>query len=334
MTDLNFEIGKLADIFSSTSGADIILVNSPIVGPFDETLIRMLEKRQGKKRKVFVIVVSEGGLGDVAFRACRALQMNYDEIAAVVAGWCKSAGTLFCVGAHSLVMGRKGELGPIDVQLRRVDEIGERDSGLAIDAAFDGLSEASFKLFEKYMMGIKEKSFGSVTFRTAADIAAQVAIGLVQPIFAQLDPIKVGEIHRSVRVADQYARRLALIGQNLRRDSGFDAVDLLVRGYPSHSFCVDFLEAGMLFKNVSEPEQELADLIEVLGDYAISPLVSDVSGYGGPTSRVEYLNNDDTSSEGVGTPSAESGAASAGEEGRVLAEGVDSRREGLSSIAA
>lgn len=283
---------SLANKLAQDESADIIFINGPLMPPFDEQLRKLLDGRTRKQKdKLYVLLVTEGGLGDVAYRSCRQLQFSYRSITAVMSGWCKSAGTLFSAGAHEIVFGPKGELGPIDVQLRRADEIGERDSGLAVDTAFDALSEASFKLFERYMMGIKETSFGSVTFKTAADIAAQIAVGLVAPIFAQLDPIKVGEIHRSVRVAEEYAKRLALIGRNINRDDDFDGVDMLVRGYPSHGFAIDFFEARMVFRRVGRAEGTLLELLEALGDDAVMPRTSD----GGPKRsnlRMEFLNDE------------------------------------------
>jgi len=257
-------VHDLANQLSSENDCDIIIINKPVFSPFDTDLAQLTRSRKHRRKNVYVILVTEGGSGEVAYRACRMLQMTYRHITVVVSGWCKSAGTLFCAGANDLIVSRDGELGPIDVQLRRSDEIGERDSGLAIDAAFDGLSEASLKLFEKYMLGIKEKSFGSVTFKTAADIAAQMAVGLVAPIFAQLDPIKVGEIHRSVRVAEEYAKRLSMIGQNIKRDSDFDAINMLVRGYPSHGFVIDFIEAHLIFKRLSLAKRPSANMLSHL----------------------------------------------------------------------
>ena len=299
---------ELANKFATEEESDIIIVNRQIQSPFAEDLRKLIDDRHNKHKKIHVILVTEGGLGDIAYRACRILQMSYRHLVVVVPGWCKSAGTLFCTGAHELIFGQHGELGPVDVQLRRADEIGERDSGLAIDAAFDGLSQASFKLFEKYMLGIKEKSFGSVTFKTAADIAAQVAVGLVQPIFAQLDPIKVGEIHRSVRVAEEYAKRLAAVGQNFRQDLGFDAVTMLINGYPSHGFVIDCLEAHILFKKVKIASGTLAELLGSIGDDALIPIESDGT-LGATEHRLEYLNDETAeSTDAAATPEAETGA--------------------------
>lgn len=285
------EAADLANALADEQDADVIFINRQIMQSFAEDLLGLITRRKKRRGTVYVIIVTEGGLGEAAYRACRLLQMNYSRIVCVIPGWCKSAGTLFCAGAHELLFSEHGELGPIDVQLRRADEIGERDSGLAIDAAFDGLSEATFKLFENFMLGIKARSFGSVTFKTAADIAAQVSVGLVAPIFAQLDPVKVGETHRSVRVAEEYAKRLNLIGKNIQMSDGYDAIGTLVRGYPSHDFVIDYIEACMLFNNVALADNIVAELVHSMGDQARVPLSVEIASPGGR--GMEYLNDEE-----------------------------------------
>ena len=43
---------------------------------------------------------------------------------------CKSAGTILALGADVIIMSQYAELGPIDVQLQKEDEVGESTSGL------------------------------------------------------------------------------------------------------------------------------------------------------------------------------------------------------------
>jgi hypothetical protein len=76
----------------------------------------------------------------------------------VVSGWCKSAGTLFCIAANHLIIADTGELGPLDVQIAKSDEIWERSSGLVVESAFEKLQQESFKLFFNYLMEIKEQA--------------------------------------------------------------------------------------------------------------------------------------------------------------------------------
>lgn len=301
---------ELANKLSNEEGADILFLNHPMMAPMDSELLKVVEGRKKLHKKLYVIVVSEGGHGEVAYRACRMLQRNYTTLVCVVSGWCKSAGTLFCAGAHQVVFGPRGEMGPIDVQLRRSDEIGERDSGLSVDAAFEGLMDAAFKVFERFALGIKRKSGGSVTFKTAAAMAAEISVGLVAPILSQLDPIKVGEIHRSVRVAEQYARRLAITGGNVIEMPPFDAINTLVRGYPSHGFVIDLEEAKMIFHDVIAAEGTLLKLLTSLEGDAIEPIDAK-SPASIMNSKMEYL-NDDPSTTADAEPKGSGGASEAG----------------------
>ena len=44
-------------------------------------------------------------------------------------------------------MGPLGEMGPLDVQIVKADEMDEEKSGLTADAAFEKLQKEAFKLF-------------------------------------------------------------------------------------------------------------------------------------------------------------------------------------------
>jgi hypothetical protein len=282
------KLRELATAAATEADADILIINSDMSPPADVDVVSKICSRR-RRENVVVILVSSGGAADVAYRIARALQNNYKQVSIVISGWCKSAGTILCTCAHQVIFGPHGELGPIDVQIRREDEIGERDSGLSVDAAFDSLSRATFRLFETFMLDIKDHSYGSITFRTAAEIASSMAVGLVSPIFGQLDPIKIGETHRSVRIAEEYARRLAVQSRNLRRvDGTFDAVDVLLKGYPSHSFVIDYREAQALFERVEQLDGELAKLVTFLGELAMTP--QDIKS--GQTPVMEFLNDE------------------------------------------
>ena len=49
---------------------------------------------------------------------------------ALIPRYCKSAGTLIALGASALYMDDRSELGPLDMQVTRGDEIGAMRSGL------------------------------------------------------------------------------------------------------------------------------------------------------------------------------------------------------------
>lgn len=256
------------------SDADVLFINSPMDRGVDATVIRRVCARK-RRKNLFLILTTIGGSADCAFRIGRCLQECYETFTAVVPGWCKSAGTLVCIGAYDLVIGDLGELGPLDVQLAKPDELALIASGLNIDSAFRSLQTVAFQMFESFLLDTLNKSRGRITTKTASEIAANMTVGLLSPVFQQMDPHKVGEDFRSTLIAEQYALRLdAHAGaQNLIHDEETDAVDALVRGYPSHGFVIDRTEAQLLFHRVSPLEGPLAEAAEALGD-AIMPLSS------------------------------------------------------------
>jgi len=55
-----------------------------------------------------------------------------DQLTVLVSGPCKSAGTLLAIGANELAFTPYGELGPLDIQLTKVDKFQQQESGLMI----------------------------------------------------------------------------------------------------------------------------------------------------------------------------------------------------------
>ncbi len=70
-----------------------------------------------------------GGDPDAAYRIARCLRRRYTRVSAMISGFCKSAGTLLLLGADDLVFTEHGELGPLDVQYWKQDELEEMGSG-------------------------------------------------------------------------------------------------------------------------------------------------------------------------------------------------------------
>ena len=257
------EIKKAANTYAEKEECDVLL----FCGDIDDNAYEHLKDSchsRNRNNKILLILFTRGGDAHVAYRIGRCLQRCYKEVRIFVNGRCKSAGTLLAVSGHKLIIGDEGELGPIDVQQMRQDELWERASGLVESAAIDSLAQVSWDLFERMITEIKGMSFGRITFKTAAEAAAPIVSGALSPIFAQIDPLKMGETARALRISSQYAQILDKLSKNLRNE--FMAIDKLVTGYPDHSFIIDREEANTLFKRVSAPDDILISLAEKLGD--------------------------------------------------------------------
>lgn len=248
--------------------ADLMLLNAPMSSGLSEKVRALLDEQGELRTNLVLVLVTSGGLADEAYRVGRQLQEKYEKVSVCISGWCKSAGTLLAIAGHELIMGPRGELGPLDVQIAKRDELFDRDSGLISNAALDRLREESFQTFEQFMLQIIARSQNAITFRTAADVAAEVTVGVMKPVFDKIDPLQLGTDARAMEIGSAYAIRLNLEADNLR---SVEALNMLVNGYPSHSFVIDYGEASVLFTTVKPLVDNLALVVNALGDHALVP---------------------------------------------------------------
>jgi hypothetical protein len=244
-------IESVCDKISRSRKQDIYLYNGPIDDEHFGSLV--IASRKNKYDSALLILCTLGGEANSAYRIARFLQRSYSSFTVYVPSYCKSAGTLLALGATDLIMSDFAELGPLDVQLYKADELWERRSGLIIRSAMESLTAHTFELFESTMISIKAKSFGRVRFTTAADLAAKITIGVLSNVYSQVDPVNVGEDYRDLAVAIQYGERLSELSKNVKPG----AVNRLVHEYPSHDFVIDVDEAQELFEKVERPNRDL-----------------------------------------------------------------------------
>jgi Serine dehydrogenase proteinase len=239
--------------------SDIIIFGGPLYKPWDQNLIKRCNSKT-KYEEALLLLTTYGGDPAVAYRIARYLQRCYKKgFKIYIHAICKSAGTLLAVGADEIIMSETAEMGPLDVQMSKVDEIGEMSSGLTMTEAMNALKTNAFKMFEDYFYDLRIHSGMQISTKTASEIATNITVGLFSPIFSQIDPLRLGEIERAVKISIEYGER---IGKKNLKDK---ALARLVAGYPDHGFVIDKKEAEDLFKKVREPsdlEYELADLVQ------------------------------------------------------------------------
>jgi hypothetical protein len=234
-----------------------------------------------KSESCRLVLCTAGGDPDAAFRIARALIHHYPKgFSLLVPSICKSAGTLVAVGATELIICDQGELGPLDVQLSKPDELVERTSGLDIMQVLNVLREETLSSFRKYLLDV---TYGTrISVKTSADMAVKLVTALFSPIYSQIDPIRLGEIQRAISIANHYGDRLIEHGKNVKPNG----LRKLIMGYPSHSFVIDRREAKSIFKNVKSPTEEETSVFEIC-----TPLLG--SPFGEPkVQKIEVKAND------------------------------------------
>ncbi len=137
----------------------------------------------------------------------------------------------------------------------------ERDSGLTPAQALTSLERRSKSLFKEHFEQLRNDPTISLTTRTAVENAANITSGLIRSIYAQIDPMRLGEVERLMGIAAEYGGRLGKF--NVKKDT----IPTLLNGYPSHSFVIDRREARELFKNVDIPKESIAKCGEDLRQF-------------------------------------------------------------------
>jgi hypothetical protein len=249
-----------ADLVADALDADVLFINNPINRFLDE-LVRGLVSRRRRRKNVVLVLVTTGGDADAGYRIARCLGSSYDQFVLFVTGYCKSAGTLIAIGADELVVADGGELGPLDVQMSKPDELIQRQSGLTATAALTTLHEQAFKAFEHFFVTLLQNGGDSISTRTATQIAVQLTSGLFAPMYGHVDPMHVGEAGRALLIAQQYGQLLDATAQNLEPGS----LAKLTSGFASHSFVIDRPQLESFFKRVREPDANERLLAHTLG---------------------------------------------------------------------
>lgn len=226
-----------------------------------ELQVRDLILNEHYRTNVLLLMCTCGGDADAAYLIAKCLQSNYDKFIFFVSGFCKSAGTLVAMGANELVFSQYGELGPLDIQLRKKDELTIQESGSAVRSALTHLVKNSYSAWETFFEKIYVESQGAITFPTAASVAADLTTGLFAPISQQINPVYLGEVHRACAIARQYGEILDRRSKNLKPEG----LTRVMEHYASHTFVIDKDEADQIFHRVRYATAEEERLRVALG---------------------------------------------------------------------
>lgn len=238
--------------------ADVFVVSGHIDYILADHLIDIIGDIEQQKPKAVVFLCTFGGDADAAYIIARTLQKEYTHTTLYIYGFCKSAGTLIALGANKIVMGSKGELGPLDVQLRTEDSFSFTfTSGLGSAKSIEYLQSKASDSFWDSFTKLTKASEKSITAQTTANIAKDLVVGLLAPIAAQIDPLRLAENQRALDVAKNYGLRLAAEGSR----ASVKSIDQLVYGYPSHHQVIDLDEAQEVLGDCVRPFSELEKVV-------------------------------------------------------------------------
>ena len=87
-----------------------------VIFPQTTTLFEELVYDADPTEDMHLVLVSGGGDGETAIRLVRSAQSRCRTLTVILPDQAKSAATLLALGAHRILMGPAGDLGPVDVQ--------------------------------------------------------------------------------------------------------------------------------------------------------------------------------------------------------------------------
>ena len=240
--------------------SDFFLYNGGLERAQDLRFIEFIAENK-QSESLILLLVTPGGNPDAAYKIGRYIHSVYSDFKCFVPGLCKSAGTLLAIAANELIFSPYGELGPLDVQLSKTDDLFGQESGLNISEAFRTVEDRAKRTFHALIGEIIQSSGGVVSFQTASHCASEIVASLYGPIFGRIDPEEVGSRARAMRLGEDYGVRLNQKFTNLREG----ALAQLSQSYSSHGFVIDMEEACALFERVRVATPFEKSLVQALG---------------------------------------------------------------------
>jgi hypothetical protein len=243
------ELRALATRLAQLRQADILVYSGEMTRPGDGSMAFGRSVRS-RRPNCLLVLRTLGGSADAAYRLARTLRRAYRRVTVYVDDYCKGAGMLPAVAADELVISDFGELGPLDLTSQHPAIPGHGESGLALVQGLNAIRAEAQRSFEQYLSRFRARRALGMTTRAAIEQASALAVGLLGPVFSQIDPLQVAEVERGMTTARLYVQRLG--ADHLKEG----ALDRLLTGYPSHDFVIDREEASDLLRTVRAPTEE------------------------------------------------------------------------------
>jgi len=196
--------------------------------------------------KISLILYTLGGNTMAAWNLVNMLRMFCDELEIIVPNKARSAGTLMCLGADTIVMTKQATLGPIDPSL--TGPLNPQIPGAAPDARAPVSVEAV-----KGYIEMAKSDFGVKTGRDMARVLTDLS--------NKVHPLVLGAIFRSRSQIQSLAREL-LKGQVKDSTKMKKIIDFLCSESGSHDYTINRREAKVLGLTVENPSDKLYSLLK------------------------------------------------------------------------
>ncbi len=229
----------------------------PFVTKVAEDIIPIFAKhleKIGKQDKISLFLYTRGGDMITPIRLIKLMRSYAGEIETIIPYRAHSAGTLISIGADKIVMGRLGELSPVDPStghpFNPENPLNQKQK-----------MEISVEDLNSYFLLAKEK----------AGVKDEQMVNVFEDLTAKIHPLSLGNAYRATRMAKQITEKLLLMHFDKNDDKErIESIvkeitgDICIHGYP-----ITRDEADSLGLNMAEPDAELEKTMwELYENYA------------------------------------------------------------------
>lgn len=217
---------------------------------YDEIRERGASKENKVTEKLDVLLHTYGGDPDASYRLAQVIRDFNKDVCFLIPFHATSGGTLICLCGNEIWLGAYATLGPIDITIDSIEV-----------ASID-----YFRLFATHCREMIEdllKKRGLEEHRDT-NVDSELLVEMVR----QVKALDIGTLYRNSDLTGHYARKLMedymFANASNKKILARDIADKLLRGFPSHSFVMDFHICQDLQLPVKEMGEQLSDLTKDL----------------------------------------------------------------------
>lgn len=196
----------------------------------------------GRQKTISLFLYTRGGDMITPIRLIKLIRSYADEVEMLIPYRAHSAGTLISIGADRIVMGRLGELSPVDPSTGHpFNPENPANPSQKMEISVEDLN--SYFLLAKEKAGVKDEQM----------------VNVYEDLVAKIHPLSLGNAYRATRMAKQITQKLLLMHFDATDDK--DKISKIVKEITGdiciHGYPITRDEAAALGLNIIEPDQEL-----------------------------------------------------------------------------
>ena len=208
----------------------------------------------GKVKKISLLLYTSGGDMLTPIRIVKLIRNHCDEFEVLVPYKAHSAGTLICLGADTIVMGKLGELTPVDPTTGH-------PFNPQNPANPQQKLEVSVEDLNSYLLFAKEK----------AEVKSEQMIDAYKLLVEKLHPLSIGNAYRAYRMARLLTERLLWLHMDKEKDG--EKIKKIVKEITGditiHAYPIDRDEAAELGLKIEKAADEVdKSMCQIYENYA------------------------------------------------------------------